>query len=267
MPTGTAPGVVQGAGDPGGAVPGQPLREDPRDDRRRVGIGLQLVRAPSPRGVRLVGVRPRIAESVPVRRAPAQVPALLQRLGRHRGPHPDPGPGDLPLGRQAQREHRLLVVVGVPVDPPADLRHPQQDAVMLEQRRHQRVLAAVERPLVLPDHDRVPPPVRVRKLRDQGGGLRTPRPQQHPALPHVEELRHDHPAPGGQHHRLLQLPRPRRLRLLPVLGRHPPVEREPQAPRARAPPCWRPRLSAHAASTSAPSPGRRADTAADTSRC
>jgi len=44
----------------------------------------------------------------------------------------------------------LLMVLGVPVDPAAHLRHPQPDAVVLEQRRHRRVLAAVERPLVLP---------------------------------------------------------------------------------------------------------------------
>ena len=221
------PGIVQGAGDPRGAVPGQPLREDPRDDRRRGRVGFEAVRAPTPGGVRLVRVRPRVAEPVPIRRAPAEIAALLPGLGGHRGPHPDPGPGDLPLGRQAQGEHRLLVVLGVPVHPPADLRHPQRDAVVLKQRRHQRVLAAVERPLVLPDHDRVPPAARVRQLRDQRGCLRAPRPRQDPALSRVEELRHDHPAPRGQHHRLLQLPGSRRLGILPVLGRDPPVEREP----------------------------------------
>ena len=223
------PGIVQRPGDPRGAVPGQPLREHPRDDRRGRRVGFEAVRAPAPRGVRLVRVRPRITEPVPVRRTPAQVPALLPGLGGHRGPDPDPGPGDLPLGRQAEREHGLLVVLGVPVHPPADLRHPQRDAVVLEQRRHRRVLTAVERPLVLPDHDRVPPAIRVCELRDQGGGLRAPRPRQHPALPRVEELRRDHPAPGYEHHRLLQLPGPRRHRVLPVLGRDPPVERESQA--------------------------------------
>jgi hypothetical protein len=105
-------------------VPGQPLGEHPRHDRRRLGIGFQLVRPPSPRGVGLVRVRPRISQPVPVRRPAAQVAALLQGLGSHRGADPDPGAGDLPLGRQAQRQHRLLVVLGVPVDPPADLRHP-----------------------------------------------------------------------------------------------------------------------------------------------
>ena len=114
------PGVVQGAGDPGGAVPGQPLGEHPRDHRRRGRIRFQTVRPPPPRGVGLVRVRPGIGEPVPVWRAAAQVSALLPGLGGHRGPDPDPGPGDLPLGREPQREHGLLVVLGVPVDPPAD---------------------------------------------------------------------------------------------------------------------------------------------------
>jgi hypothetical protein len=63
----------------------------------------------------------------------------------------------------------------VPVDPTVDFGHPQADAVMLEQRRHRRVLAGVKRALVLRDHDRIPPAVRIGQLRDQGGGLRAPR--------------------------------------------------------------------------------------------
>jgi hypothetical protein len=121
-------------------------------------------------------------------------------------------------------------MLGREIDQTASFRHPQLDAVVLEQRRHQRVLATVERPLVLPDHDRVPAPIRGRQSGDQSCGLRAPRPRQHPALPGVEEFRHYRAVPGGQHDRLLQLPRPRRLRVLPVLGRHPPVKREPQAP-------------------------------------
>src|SRR6266702_1178747 len=46
------------------------------------------------------------------------------------------------------------------------------------------------------------------------------------------KLRRDNPAPGYEHHRLLQLPGPRRHRILPVLGRDPAVERESQAPLA-----------------------------------
>ena len=67
--------------------------------------------------------------------------------------------------------------------------------------------------------------------------------------------------------------RPRRHRILPVLRRDPPVKREPQAPAAVHPSLRRPRLSAHAASTSAPLPAPDplpaipAGTTGDTCRC
>ena len=144
------PGIVQRPGDPRGGVPGQPLAEHPRHDRRRHRIRLEPVRSPSPRRVRLVRVRPGIREPVPVRRAPAQVPALLQRLRGHRGPHPDPGPGDLPLRRQPERHHGLLMVLRVPVHPPAHFGHPQRDTVMLKQRGHRRILASRRTPAHTP---------------------------------------------------------------------------------------------------------------------
>ena len=75
----------------------------------------------------------------------------------------------------------------------------------------------------------------IGELSDQSSGLRAPRPRQRPGLPRVEELRHDHPDPGNKHHRLLQLPRPRRHRILPVLRGHPPVKREPQHPACTLP--------------------------------
>ena len=148
-------------------------------------------------------VRPRITEPVPVRRAPAQVPSLFPGLGGHRGADPDPGPGDLPLGLQSESEHQLLMVLA-PADGPACLWHPQLNAVVLEQRRHRRVLIPVERPLILPDHDRVPTPVGI----GQSGGLRAARPRQFPALPAVEELRCDLAVPGHQSACLLSLPGP-----------------------------------------------------------
>jgi len=166
------PGIVQGTGDPGGAVPGQPLREHPRNDWRGGRVRLEAVRPAAPRGMGLVRVRPRVRQPVPVRRTAAQVPALLPGLRGHRGTHPDPGPGDLPLGRQPQREHGLLMILCMPVHPAADFRHPQLDPVVLEQRRHGRVLVPVERPLVLPDHDRVPPAIRIRQSSHQSSGLR-----------------------------------------------------------------------------------------------
>jgi hypothetical protein len=91
------PRVIKGPGDPGSAVPGQPLREHPPHDVCCFRVRLKPVGTPSPGRVRLVRVRPRIGEPVPVRRAPTQVPALFQGLSSHRGADPYPRPGDLPL--------------------------------------------------------------------------------------------------------------------------------------------------------------------------
>jgi hypothetical protein len=166
-------------------------------------------------------------------RQPAtQVPALLAGLGRHRGADPDPGPA-LPLRLDPQRGHHRLVPLGLEVDQAAGLRHPQLHAVMLEQRRHQGVLAAVERPLILPHHDRVERAIRVGHRRHQCGGLRPARPGQHPALPDVEEPGPVPPVPGDQRTRLVALPGPGRDRILVILGGHASVEREPQPATAR----------------------------------
>lgn len=158
----------------------------------------------------LVRVGAGVGQPVPVRWPTAEVAALLAGLGGHRGADPDPGPGYLPLGLDPQRQHRSLLPLAGEVDRPAGLRHPQLDAVVLEQRSHQRILAAVKRPLILllPDHDRVKAPVGVGHRREQRGGLRAARPRQHPALPGIEELRRDLTVPGHQPLRLVQLPRP-----------------------------------------------------------
>ncbi len=59
------------------------------------------------------------------------------------------------------------------VDPPTGFGGPELDAVVGEQRHHRRVLVPVERPLVLPDHDRIERAVWVghrRQQRDRGFG-------------------------------------------------------------------------------------------------
>ena len=192
------------------------------------GSGFSLCARRPPGGVRLVRVRPGVPQAVPVGRPAAEVAALLPGLGGHRGPHPDARPGHLPLRRQPQPGHRPLVMLRGEVDLPARLRHPQLDAVVLQQRRDHRVLAAVERPLVLPDRHRVPLPVRVSQRRNDHSGLRAAAPRHRPALPHIAELNHDPPVAADQRLGLLPLSAQRRHRVLPVLGRHPPVEREPQ---------------------------------------
>jgi hypothetical protein len=72
---------------------------------------------------------------------------------------------------------------------------------VLEQRRHRRVLGAEQGPLVLADHDRVPPAVRVSQRGDQGGGLQAACPGQRPAVAGIEE-------PGHQRGGLVPLPCP-----------------------------------------------------------
>ena len=83
-----------------------------------------------------------------------------------------------------------------------------------------------------------------RRSSERGGHQRSSlpaaRPRQGPAVPDVEELGYDPPVPGHQRGGLVPLPRPRGDRILPVLSRHPPVEREPEPaagrPGSTAPP-------------------------------
>ncbi len=95
------------------------------------------------------------------------------------------------------------------------------------------LLGSVKRPLVLPDDDRFSATTQIGKLGEQCSGLRSAPPCHRPTLAGVEELRHDHPVPAHQRLRLFPLPRSRRHQVLPVLRRHPPVNREPLAPARR----------------------------------
>jgi hypothetical protein len=143
------PGVIQGAGDPRGAVAGQPLGEHPRHHRRRDRVRLKAVRPPSLRGVHLlrVAARRRPAGTCTAGGRPGTGPAPWSGWPSRSGP--GSGPDDLPPELKAKRQHQLLMILVSP-HRAADLRRPQLDPVMGEQRRHRRVLAAAERPLVLP---------------------------------------------------------------------------------------------------------------------
>jgi hypothetical protein len=127
-----------------------------------------------------------------------------------------------------QGQHRLLVILGLVVDPAAEFGGPQLDAIVLEQRRHGGVLATVEGPLVFADHDGVPATLWIGQQSDQRSGLWAACPGQRPAEPDVKELGHDPPMPSHQSGGLLPLPGPRGHRILMILSRHPPVEGEPQ---------------------------------------
>ncbi|MDT5024064.1 MAG: hypothetical protein QOE61_490, partial [Micromonosporaceae bacterium] len=72
---------------------------------------------------------------------------------------------------------RVLVVDGA-----VRFGQPQLHTVPLEQRRQVEQLLAVERPLVLPDHDRVEPALRVGDRRQQRGRLGSLGPGQPPGV-------------------------------------------------------------------------------------
>jgi hypothetical protein len=126
----------------------------------------------------------------------------------------------------------VLVILICEVNPAAEFGGPQLDAVLLEQRRHRGVLAAVEGALVFADHDGVPAALWIGQLSDQRSDLRAARPGQRAAEPGVEGLGHDPPGPGHQTGGLLPLPGRRGHRILMILGGHPPVEGELQQARA-----------------------------------
>ena len=121
-------------------------------------------------------------------------------------------------------------MLGRVIDPAARLRYPQLDPVMLEQRRHQRVLGAVEGPLVLADDDRVPAPARARQgprsaRRPAAAG---PRPACGSARCRRRRPRPARARPPAQPPALAAVPGMHRV--LMIFRGHPPVERESQLP-------------------------------------
>jgi hypothetical protein len=112
--------LVQGAGDPRRAAPGQPLREDPPHLRRGHRIWIKPVQPSPPPGMRPVRVRPGIDQTVPVRRPTTQLAALLPGLHPHRRHGAEPGP---PRLMSEQHQQRLMRRVSR-VDRSTDLGQP-----------------------------------------------------------------------------------------------------------------------------------------------
>jgi len=77
------------------------------------------------------------------------------------------------------------------IDPPTDLRHPQIDAVVLEQGEGQAELVAVERAGRFTDDDSVEPPGRVLEGGQQGRCFGAALPGQGAGQADVEELGDD----------------------------------------------------------------------------
>jgi len=150
-----------------------PARSAPPNGRQGAERRSTAPRAPSP------GQDPAGERAVPRRRGPCSGAAR-----HHRGdtrtadgrPGIGPGPGSGRPSRSAPGYSYGSPPASMTVrasssparhartrSPPGrPLRHPQLDAVVLEQRRHARVLAPVKRPLVLSGNNRVPAPAHVR---------------------------------------------------------------------------------------------------------
>jgi hypothetical protein len=96
------PRIVQCPGNAGDAATVAALIEDPLHVFGGARIGVEALHAPSPAGMRPVGVRPGVHQSVAVRWATAEIPALIAGFGAHRRRGPKPRAQDFPtcLGSQ-----------------------------------------------------------------------------------------------------------------------------------------------------------------------
>ena len=117
-------------GDGVDAVPGEEQGEDPAHHRRRFGGEVEPVQPLAVRGLGRVGVRARVREQVPVRRASAQESALHAGEGFHSGADADLDPVAFGLAHPSEHAHHHVVGFVGGVDRPAHLGHPQRHLVL-----------------------------------------------------------------------------------------------------------------------------------------
>nr|WP_246463542.1 hypothetical protein [Streptomonospora salina] len=180
-----------------GELPDAPPIEEVSEDEPHHPLGLrvghQAVHPLAVGGLGGVGVRADVLQHVSVRRAPAQPAPLHLSLGGHGGAHPGLDAGALSLGDPAVHRHDQFVGLVRGVDRPADLGHPELDAVVLEHRERHRELVAVERALRLADYHRIESAVGVGQQVQQPTGLRAPLRRHRAGAVDVEELLDDVP--------------------------------------------------------------------------
>ncbi len=193
-----------------------------------------------------VGVRPGVEQLVPIGWAPAEVAAFGRGDRGHGRADPDLDPVPLSLGQPPEDPHDHVVGFVGRVDRPADLGNPQRHIEVLKQREGQRVLVAVEGTVRFPHDNRIEVACWVLELLDQRRGVRTASPGNRSGLVHVEEFGGDRAAFGfDERPGPAKLPGTRGRRVLVVLGRDAPIEREPknrryQQCRSRRGDLWRP---------------------------
>jgi hypothetical protein len=178
-------------GDGVQALASEVLAEDPLDDRCGGWVEFQAVAALAGGGLARVGMRTEIDEAVAVRRAASEEAALSRCLGCHGRPHADLYAIALPFRHAAVERHHQIVRIAAGIDSPADLGHPQADAVVHEHRERQAELVAVERPGRFADDNRVEPAVSIAQRFQQLGGLRATLPRQRSGFSDVEVLGDD----------------------------------------------------------------------------
>ena len=105
---------------------------------------------------RLLGVRVRSNrhEAIAVRRSAAEVAAAGARHGLHRVAYSSLDASALGLAETTEERHHEVVRFAVRVDAATDLRHPELDAVMPQDRRGEAVLRAREGALGFGDDER-----------------------------------------------------------------------------------------------------------------
>lgn len=141
-------------GEAGVAGSSDELLEDALDGWRGDGVGFEAVQALTDAGFLGVGVFAGVSELVAVGRPAAEEAAFLG-LDLHGSTDSGSDPVAFTLAHPAEQGHHKIVSFGVGIDRSADLRDPQLDAVVNEQREREPELVTTERPVRLANHDPV----------------------------------------------------------------------------------------------------------------
>jgi hypothetical protein len=152
---------------------------------------------PTPPRVDGVRVRTGIREAVPVRRATIQEPALHPRLYPHRRQHPMPSTHHLTLRLSTQQHHQRLMHRRLQLDRTTRLRQPHLHTHGSQPLNHHPELITVERPLILPHHNRIETTLSLLRRFQQ----RRSRRDGHPAPTAANTPRRRSPSPPRRHPR------------------------------------------------------------------
>lgn len=206
--------------------------EDPAHDGGGNGVGLETVEPLAQSTLLGIGMLAGVCEPVAVGRATAKMAAAHLGQHRHAVTHTDPDQVAFLLRRTPEHPEQHLGGGRAEVDSAADLREPQLDPEVLEQRVGGRVLdRRAEGPGELTDHDGVPGIGTGAQLSEESARLGSTGPGQGAGVADVEVVSHDLRAGRKDRACLGDLAGTGRLGLLHLFGRDPTHEREQQLAR------------------------------------